>query len=158
LDENIYTVDEAAKIANLHPKTIIRFIKEGKIKGIKIGRQWRIKESDIKSFLYGDSQAHDFKIPTSKTFSGEINISPGGGIKEKIQVSTVIDVFVRDFDEATMLSNTFLAVLNCKDPEYGNSTYKFLFYEAEKKARFILWGTPVFVGKLLLLMTEIAQR
>lgn len=35
----------------MHPFTILKFIKEGKLRGIKLGRVYRIKESDVHEFL-----------------------------------------------------------------------------------------------------------
>ena len=49
--ENIYTTDQVAKILQIHPLTVLKYIKQGKIKGIKLGRVYRILESALQSFL-----------------------------------------------------------------------------------------------------------
>ncbi|MDD3862108.1 MAG: helix-turn-helix domain-containing protein [Candidatus Gracilibacteria bacterium] len=49
--ERFFTTEQVANILQVHPFTILKFIKEGKLKGIKIGRVYRIKESDVKKFL-----------------------------------------------------------------------------------------------------------
>lgn len=51
MDEKFFTTEQVANILQVHPFTILKFIKEGKLKGIKLGRVYRIKESDIKNFL-----------------------------------------------------------------------------------------------------------
>ncbi len=51
MEEKFFTTDQVAKILQVHPFTILKFIKAGKLKGIKLGRVYRIMESDIKSFL-----------------------------------------------------------------------------------------------------------
>lgn len=51
MDEKFFTTEQVANILQVHPFTILKFIKEGKLKGIKLGRVYRIKESDIKKFL-----------------------------------------------------------------------------------------------------------
>ena len=49
--DQILTCDQVAKMLQLHPLTVLRYIKEGKIKGIKLGRVYRIRESEIEKFL-----------------------------------------------------------------------------------------------------------
>jgi excisionase family DNA binding protein len=33
--------------------TVGRWLREGKLKGVKAGRQWRVRESDLDAFLKG---------------------------------------------------------------------------------------------------------
>ena len=49
--ENFFTTVQVANILQVHPFTILKFIKEGKLRGIKLGRVYRIKESDVHEFL-----------------------------------------------------------------------------------------------------------
>ena len=55
--EQLYTSDEAAKILKLNNETIRRFIREEKIKAVKIGREYRIKQSDLELYTGGYLQA-----------------------------------------------------------------------------------------------------
>ncbi len=63
LEEKFYTTDQVAKMLQVHPFTILKFIKQGKLNGIKLGRVYRIKEADIKMFINERSTA---KPRTSK--------------------------------------------------------------------------------------------
>jgi len=51
MDEKFFTTEQVANILQVHPFTILKFIKQGKLKGIKLGRVYRIKESDIQHFI-----------------------------------------------------------------------------------------------------------
>lgn len=51
MDEKFFTTEQVANILQVHPFTILKFIKQGRLKGIKLGRVYRIKESDMKDFL-----------------------------------------------------------------------------------------------------------
>lgn len=51
--EKFFTTEQVANILQVHPFTILKFIKNGKLKGIKLGRVYRIKESDVSEFLEG---------------------------------------------------------------------------------------------------------
>jgi len=51
MQERFFTTEQVASILQLHPFTILKFIKEGKLKGMKLGRVYRIKESDVNQFV-----------------------------------------------------------------------------------------------------------
>ncbi len=45
-----YTVDEAADRLRLHPKTVLRFIREGKLRATRVGKAYRIQRADLEAF------------------------------------------------------------------------------------------------------------
>ncbi|WP_319777542.1 helix-turn-helix domain-containing protein [Maridesulfovibrio sp.] len=50
----LYTVREIADILRIHPRTAYRLVQEGRIRGIKVGSQWRVPESSLLEYIeYG---------------------------------------------------------------------------------------------------------
>ncbi len=47
----MYTVYEVAETLKLDAETIRRYINREKIRAYKIGKEWRIKESDLLEFI-----------------------------------------------------------------------------------------------------------
>lgn len=45
------TPDQVAQILQVHPFTVLKFIKQGKLKASKLGRVYRIREGDLENFL-----------------------------------------------------------------------------------------------------------
>lgn len=45
------TVAEVADLLRVHPETIRTYLKGGKIKGLKLEREWRISDSALSTFL-----------------------------------------------------------------------------------------------------------
>lgn len=45
------TIEQVANMLNLHPITIRRHIKAGKLRAVKVGRKVRVKQEDIEVFL-----------------------------------------------------------------------------------------------------------
>ena len=43
----MYNIDQVAEMLRLCRITVFRYIKAGKIKAIKIGKEWRIKQDEI---------------------------------------------------------------------------------------------------------------
>ncbi|MBI5411616.1 helix-turn-helix domain-containing protein [Candidatus Peregrinibacteria bacterium] len=51
MEEKIYTTEQVAKLLQIHPLTVLKYIKSGRLKGIKLGRIYRIRESALLAFL-----------------------------------------------------------------------------------------------------------
>lgn len=49
--DNFYNVNQAAFIMKVHPLTIRRYIREGKLKAVRLGGNVRIKERDLQNFM-----------------------------------------------------------------------------------------------------------
>jgi excisionase family DNA binding protein len=45
-----YTVDEVAEALRLHPYSVRRLCREGKIPGFKFGGQWRFRKDEIEKW------------------------------------------------------------------------------------------------------------
>lgn len=50
-DDNILTTDEAAQYLKISKATLLNHIHERKIKAKKVGRSWRILQSELYRFL-----------------------------------------------------------------------------------------------------------
>ena len=50
-DKEILTVSQVAEYLQLSEMTTYKLVNEGKIPGFKIGRHWRVKKSDLHSFI-----------------------------------------------------------------------------------------------------------
>jgi len=53
MPEKLYITEEAAKILGVHPVTLSRYCREGKIGFYKIGRRRRFSDEDIQNFIEG---------------------------------------------------------------------------------------------------------
>lgn len=51
MQDRILTPDQVGAMLQLHPFTILNYIKQGKLRSAKLGRVYRIRESDIEKFL-----------------------------------------------------------------------------------------------------------
>ncbi len=49
--EKLYTPEEIAEVLKKKLGTIWKYLRENKIKAMKVGREYRIKESDLKAFM-----------------------------------------------------------------------------------------------------------
>ena len=47
MNGGLCTVDEAAERLKLHPKTVLRYIREGRLKATRVGKAYRIPRADL---------------------------------------------------------------------------------------------------------------
>jgi len=98
MKEKYYSVEQISEMLNIHPKTIQRYIREGRLRAGKIGKSWRVTGHDLSVFI------ESTKLPTGKeTFH---SIKKSG---YEIKVSSVIDIDVEGMDDAIRIMNTVTA-------------------------------------------------
>jgi len=49
----LMTCEEAATYLRLHRRTVGRLLKVGKLPGVKVGQQWRLRRVDLDAYLVG---------------------------------------------------------------------------------------------------------
>lgn len=136
---DFYSVEDLTEILNLHPKTIRRFIREGKLQGRKIGRTWQVHRDELKEFAHAKLTS-----PSEDPAKNTDSYSTQSG-DERIRVSTVIELMEKEPDEASRISNSLIAMLNCKDPSWGPVRYDMMYDKDSRTARFVLYGSPAFI-------------
>ena len=57
MERELLTCEEAAAYLRVHPRTVGRLLKEGKLPGVKVGRQWRLRKADLDAHLSGRAPA-----------------------------------------------------------------------------------------------------
>ena len=50
--ERLYVLKEAADYLGIKPATLREWLRTGKVKGSKVGRQWRLRESDLEAICH----------------------------------------------------------------------------------------------------------
>lgn len=74
-------------------------------------------------------------------------------IDGKLQVCSVLDCYVSQA-EAVKISEAIMWYMNQPDPTRGKAKFQYFFDDKENKGRYMIWGTPTFVGKVLTAVGE----
>ena len=77
LAATLLSVEQVAEILKLHVRTVRNYVRDGRLRATRIGKQYRIALHDLESFTGGPIENHD-----------ERTLGPGGGV----QVSSVFTV------------------------------------------------------------------
>ncbi|MHB1415377.1 MAG: helix-turn-helix domain-containing protein [Chloroflexota bacterium] len=49
-ESDLLTVPEVARHLGLHTQTVYRFLRSGQLKGVRIGRVWRVRRQSLEAF------------------------------------------------------------------------------------------------------------
>lgn len=58
MSEELLTVEEVAARLRVHPASVRYWLRQGHLKGVRAGRQWRIRPSDLEAFLAREVEPH----------------------------------------------------------------------------------------------------
>lgn len=89
--EKLYTAEDVAQITGLTLRTIRNYIKDGRLKGRRIGVQWRFTEEDIRALF-------DMPVPVSETAAVAVPSTMEAAITaEETEPETETGRMVKDF-------------------------------------------------------------
>ncbi|MHC1720406.1 MAG: helix-turn-helix domain-containing protein [Clostridiaceae bacterium] len=134
MTKDYYTVEQISNMLKIHPKTIQRYIREGKLHAAKIGKGWRVTGHDLSIFMESDK----YEKPASAKQQ-----------ERRIFASSVIDITAEGKEDAIRIMNTMTASLNSKPPEYGQSYMQSQYIERENMVRITLWGGIRFMAIMM---------
>ncbi len=150
MNGRFYSVEEISSILDIHPKTVQRYIREGKIKATKVGKAWRVMEKDFKVFMnVTDSDSNLTRV--------EKSLEPQNTY-DFIKVSSVVDISVKSTEDAIKIANILTASLNGQHETHGKSSLNIQFIEPENKVRVMLWGNIKFMETMMSFMSDYLEN
>ena len=125
-----YTVDQVAKLIDLHPKTVRRHIRSGRLIANKVGTQYRVSQSELNKFI-GDTASNGQAATTHTVQTSAKGISANG-----VEVNTNVDIFGVDSAKAAFLTQRVLSVLN----KLVDVRADCIYYDTQNKLKVLLFG------------------
>ena len=143
MSNEYYTVEQISNMLAIHPKTIQRYIREGKLCASKIGKGWRVSGHDLSVFVENNRDER----PGSENRP-----------ERSIVASSVIDIIACGKEDAIRIMNTLTAALNSKPPEYGRSSMQSQYMERENMVRITLFGNIRFMTVMMDTIASLAEQ
>lgn len=141
--EKYYSAQEISELCGLHIKTVQRFIREGRLGAVKVGREWRVTGDALSRFMEGEKDLFD---PDETIGAG----SSGTAAYAHIDLKA-------DFSRASSISNSIIAALNSLGQGTG-VRFEFAYYEKERHGRFIFRGDVSSVAAMLQLFNGLEEH
>lgn len=128
--EELYTVDRAAARLKLHRATVLRFIHDGRLAATRVGKSYRIQQSDLEALAGG----------------------PGRPEATRAQVTSIVDIDCVEPDEARRIAAQTTAALNGRPPAAAPLRVDVVHDLGASKLKIVLIGGPQDCAALLVLL------
>jgi len=148
MKRHLYSVEKVAGLLGIHQKTVLRYIKEGKLKAKKVGGRWLIHGNDLTIFV-GFKEMTEPDIPRQQKPKSDITPEPW--------VSSVVHAENLDREESIRISNTLAAIKNGITGLDSRCRIDTVYFEEELKMQILIWGTLDFTGQILKILEELSK-
>ena len=92
--QDLYSVEQVAELLNLHVKTVRNYVREGRLKAIRIGKQYRISGEDL-AVMTGRPIASFRPEPVRRT--------------RHVEVSSIVEIDAISPETSNRLANALMA-------------------------------------------------
>jgi len=148
--EKLFTVEDIANMTSLTTRTIRNYLKDGILKGRKIGGQWRFTEEDIKNFMDNGTYGEDFKNKTRQDLLDFIDgVNTFADNIGEIQTCSIIDLYQED-EIVKVKTDKLIEFINSHNETKGNwMSFSWTKIESESKHRVIIFARPQYLIEAL---------
>ena len=127
----LFTADEVAGLLNLHVKTIRRYVRDGRLKAKRIGKEYRIARADLDAFA-GETRAD---TPVART--------------RHVIASSIVDIDAISPDDSHRVTTMIMASLNSRKGEADFPRVDSIYYPEQGKLRVTITASPILTCELL---------
>jgi len=128
MSQSFLTAEQAAERLRLHPKTVRRFIREGRLRATRIGKSYRILEGDLAQFA--GAQPDTTGEPTAR-------------------VTSVVDIDNVDAETAQRLARFFPGAIYSREPMADPISLQVMYDPERQQLKVMLAGSPSRVATYL---------
>lgn len=150
--QKLYTVDDIAKMTMLTSRTIRNYLKDGTLKGRKVGGQWRFTKDDVEK-LFDNGTVAEEMISMKRQDVLDFIDGVKTDLKGDMQICTIVDYYCESTEVIQLLNERLQAIIN--KGEIGEArSYNYEYLNEENKARYTLFGDPLYIKEVMSLLHE----
>lgn len=149
--DKLYTVEEVAKKTGLTDRTIRNYLKDGKLKGKKVGGQWRFTADDVEAL---------FRDPVEETAQSENRldrIMPSPCAQNDPDVCAIVE-YTCQAAQAKELAARICAEIDDPANSYSGCRFEYVYNEKEGRAQYIIRGGADFAAAMLKMIKKQTKK
>lgn len=145
--EKLYSVEDIAQMVGMTSRTIRNYLKDSKLKGVKVGGQWRFTQADIDALFNSETAVKETKVKTDDDVADFLS---GNTCKStSAELCTVIDLVCEKSYAADLAERINTEIEDMYGDFDGGIKATYTYDEEKKKARYMLRGGLDFVASLV---------
>ncbi|AOR69034.1 DNA-binding protein [Burkholderia stabilis] len=123
-----HTVEDTAGRLRIHPKTVLRFIREGKLRATRVGRAYRILDADLAAFT---------------------QTTPAAPVPRTVRVTSIVDIPDASQSLHQYLSRSLQALVSSRASYVDPVRIDVTFDPATSQVKIIVAATPADTAALM---------
>ena len=142
MNETLYSVDQVAELLGLHVKTVRNYVRDGRLKAVRIGKQYRIARADLEELTGGPVAA-----PARETVRRV----------RRVEVTGIVQVDAIDPDTMNRLSTLLMGSIQNR-PDAERLRLQTIYDEERGAMKIIIVGGPADCAELIRLVDVFLER
>ncbi len=134
MSQELYSVEQVAERLGLHVRTVRAYIRDGRLKAVRLGKAYRIVRGDLEAFM------------------GPAALSLAVRSRGHVEVSSIVEIEGLDREAAIRTTNVLLATANSRRPDDVPLRVETIYDEDRRRLQVILVGGLSITGDLLKLI------
>jgi excisionase family DNA binding protein len=136
MSDEVYTVEQFAERLKLHPKTVLRFIREGRLRAVKVGKSYRILRSDLEAMT---------------------GVLTGRADRAGVRVTSVVDIEGVDPERAQRIARQLTAARMSQTAHPDPMSLDLAHDPVRRSLKVIIVGSPGDTAAMLQLVGVLAE-
>ncbi len=130
MSQELFSVEQVAERLGLQVRTVRAYVRDGRLKALKIGKQYRIARADLEAF----------SGPVAQT------------ARRHVEVSGIVEIEAMDREAAIRTTNVLMATANSRSAQDEPLRVETLYDEDRQRLKVILVGGLSITADLLKLI------
>jgi excisionase family DNA binding protein len=138
----MYAAEQVAALLGLHVKTVRGYVRDGRLKAVRIGKQYRISAEDLEEFT-----GHPVPAPARETARR----------RRHVETSSIVQIDAISRDAMSRLTTMVMAAVGGRSPGGAPLRIESVYDEERASLKLIVLGDPETVADLLKLVAMLAE-
>jgi excisionase family DNA binding protein len=126
MDEKLYSVEQVADRLGLHVRTVRNYVREGRLKAVRIGKQYRIAAGDLAAMTGRSASSFDPE-PIRR--------------ERHVEVSSIVEIDAISPDLSSRVTNTLVGVANSRGQTNDPLRIETIYDPVRARLKIILVGS-----------------
>ena len=132
MTSSLYSAEQVAAMLNLHVKTVRRYVRDGRLKAKRIGKEYRITRADLEAFA-GEVRPAEKEVPRTR----------------HVIASSIVDVDAISTRESDRVTTMIMASLNARRGEGDFPRVDSIYYPEQGRLRVTITASLVLTCELI---------
>lgn len=126
MPQDLYSVEQVADLLNLHVRTVRNYVREGRLKAVRIGKQYRIAREDLAAMTGRPAASFD-REPVRR--------------ERHVEVSSIVEIDAISPETVTRLTNLLMASANMRGSQQDQLRIEMIYNTERARLKIVLVGS-----------------